>query len=877
MKNYVLLGCLILSCFFNDKLFGKRSNSLTDNDSSETRLPNIDIPEIDGIQTVKALIRLKPKGTSQSLALIDSELRYLPIDESDNRQLWWIIQDYQYHAFALVNASNTDRWLYQDISTESLIVIANNKKITDDPLLGEYLEKQYFFEFEFFDPSMTSSYAIRNLHSKDYLQTFHLKSEYLNWRLGIGDFNLEQQSSYFDIEVFEGYSNDDFVYLPMSETEDHTQTKENRSLSIKANHRITDNKAYLSSSYGFLINRLGADNIFKITFDSLVMESVIGLLHYKAAVFNNSFYQKQGSRKPIAGIQIKDNNISLFNKDIVVPTAFKKGIPIILGYKNGEIIASQLGKTKSIGGVPTPTLLNSSDGNKIKLLMYLPNGKISIGYNPSILLFGFDFKGRDNMPFIMTNPYLSVLENPEKRTTNFDWTSKTYHLRYRDGLTFNEQVSSPFYYNKDEFSAISAKYASDEDCHDNACYIGGEDFEFYDGWELIAHDFGYDRFGNEKHSSELRVEPYMVLYNRYTSKLRVFVYMNNQTIANNLKITLSNGPRTGVIEQYRPAQLWGSYLQGRALDDPELSTAEYSKMVQLKSTGRSFYFADFTLSYSPCISRNESNLRISVSKITQGNLEIVGRTKGGVIPVNSPSISDWLSNSNHYLTGVLNTPYGELNSTLGDINFRNFNQWGIQQWNNTASFVLPGKKVHAWEKQFSQLASSGYSTAATGFQMSGAARIIIGTAKIATAFDPTKISPKLIVAVGQALNASGLIMKGTGFGTVSLAFQLKYESLRDTPDKNIRIALPSPQPSVVFSELVAKGTLSIETTVFDDVIITTPGSKYSSLAPNDFREGSKGKYPLYNQSLGVFNLLYRPKIALSIIKQSKKYWRVYPS
>ena len=862
MKNYVLLGLLLLSCFFYNELLGKPISLFADNDTLGTQFPNIDIPDIDGVQSIKAMIKVKPYNRDKVLSLVGSELRYLEEDQTDNRQLWWVIQDYEYHAFALVNASNTDKWLYYDVSTGEISMVENNRKTTTNPLLGEYLEKQYFFEFEFFEPGATSSYALRSLSSRAYLQTENLNSEYSNWHLAIGDFISDRHSMYFDIKAFKGFSSGDFVYLPMSETNHHTQTKENRSLTIRATRRITDNKSYLSSSHGFLANRIGGENMFKVTFDSLVTESTIGLLHYRATIFNNSFYQKQGNRKPIAGIQIKDNHISLFNKDIVVPTSFKKGIPIIFGYKKGELIASQLGETKSIAGVPTPTLLNSTDGNKIKLLMHLPNGKISIGYNPSLLLFGHNFEGEDNARTIMTNPYMSVLEDPEERAIEFDWTTKVYNLRYKDGIVYNEQVQSPFYYSgKEEFGAIVAKHDFD------GRYLGGEDFEYYDGWELIAHDFGYDRFGNEKPSAELRNEPYMILYNRYTSRLRVFVYLNNQTIANNLKITLSDGPISGTLEKYRTARLWGSYLQGRALDDPELSTAEYSKMLRLKST-RGFYFTDFTLSYSPCISKYESNLRITVSKITQGDLEIVGRTKGGVIPVNSPAISDWLSNSNHYLTGVLNTPYGELNSTLGDINFRNYNQWGEQEWSNNASFILPGKKVQAWEKEFASLQHKGFGLLSSGEAISGAAKFAIGGAQIATAADITHVSTKIAVGIGTIADGVGQIMKGSGFAVRGRAWKLKYDNLRDVPDKNINITLPPPQPSVIFSELVAKGKLSIETLIFDDVVITTPGSKYSEYAPNTYRQGSKGAYPLYNQSLGAFNLLYQPKTALVIIKQS---------
>ena len=870
--SYKLLGVenIIESPKYNGQVSLIKNNASLKKDSinldsvKHSSLPMINIPEIEGVQTVKGLIRLKAHGTDKALTLVESEIRYLPVNESDNRQLWWIIQDYDYHAFALSNASNPDQWIYYDFPN-LLSISIGNKKTVEDPLLGKYLGKQYFFEFDIFEPNLTSSYAIRSLGSNNYIQTTNLGSEYTDWHLETGNFVPDRNAIYFDIETFKSSSNS-FVSLPISETDDHTQTKDSLSLvKIKTNHLITSNKAYLSSSYGFSLNKLGGEDMFKITFDSLVKESEVGLLHYKATIFNNSFYQKEGNRKPISGIRVNSDTIYLFNKDNLIKTSFKKEIPITFGYRNGELIANQLDKKESIGGVPTPTLINSTDGNKIKLLMWLPNGGITIGYNPKLILFDHDFEGIESYPLVMTNPYLSAYQDPEKRRTTFDWTTKIYNLRYKAyAEVIDEQALSPFYYSDTEYSSIAAKYT------DTGEYIAGEDFDYYDGWELISHDFGYDRFGRAKSSSKLRGEPYMILYNRYTSKLRVFVYISNPTIANNLKISLLDGPRIGFENQYQSAKLWGSFLQGEALDDPDLSTAEYSKVIRLNSqtVGR-FYFADFTLSYNPCTENHESNLRLKVSSVTRGDLEIVGKTEGGVIPINSPAISNWLSNSHNYLTGVLNTSYGNLTTTLGDITFRNFNNWGSSDWGNTASFILPGTKVDAWEKEAAKLEYRGESTISAGELLSGVGLIVEGTAEIGTAADISHISTSVGRGIGTLIHGAGEIMQGSGAALLAKAARLRYDNLRDQPDKNIDVTLPYPQPSVVFSELAARGSLSIETTIFDDVIITTPGSKNSNLAPNEYVNGSRGSYPLYNEPLGEFNLLYQPKVALSVVKQSK--------
>ena len=853
-------------------------------ESTKTKPPKINIPEIHGIQSVKVLLKIKPHGTNQALTLVNSEIRYLPIDESDHRQLWWIIQDYHYRAFAIVNNASS-KWLYYDSSEKKLYMAKADKKI------GDYLKEQYFFEFETSDISQ-SFYLIRSKYLTSlYLQTTDLNNdESSNWRLDIGKKASENAMS-FDLEVFNAFG-DDFVSLPMSETNIHEQEdQEDGSIVIKTpeeDKEIPDNKAFLSSSYGFLLNRLGGKDMFKITFSSEVENFEVGLLHYKAAVFSNAFFQKEGNRKPIAGIGVKKDNkkyiIYLFNKGDIVETNFVKpslnkegveeAVPIVFGYANGKLIATQSGNTVKIEGVPTPVLLNSTNGNKIRLLMKLPIGGITIGYNPKLIAFGNDFKGKDHVDFIMTNPHLSASENPEKRKNVFDWTTKTYNLRYKayEEEVVKKNVNSPFYYgDEEEFSAIGAKYTVDENNPDKHHHIGGEDFDYYDGWELIVHDFGYDRLNNEISPSDLREVPYMILYNRYTSRLRVFVYIHNPTIANHLKISLYNDS-TGVKKEYRSTRLWGSYLQGRALDDPDLSISEYSKMIDLGlATSGRFYFADFTLSYDPCIAQYQSNIRVELSAITQGDLEIVGRTQGGEIPVNSPAISDWLLNSNKYLTGILDAPYGKLKTTLGDITFRNFSRWGAQEWKNIAKFVLPGKKVKAWEKEVERLQYKGYVSVSSGEFLSSAGLLLIGAAQLATAADITNVSTKVTEGIGTLIDGAGAFTRGTGNALIAKAFRLKYHNLRDEPDKNIPITLPKPQPSVVFSELAARGTLTIETQVYGDVIITTPGSKESNetSTPNIRKSNEKGSYSLYNVPLGVFNLLYQPEIALSIVKQSK--------
>lgn len=829
------------------------------------QVSSVQLPQLfSEYQTAKGPIRLDAYDSEYTLTKrTDNTLDYQLASSHNDEQLWWVIQDYEKKAFALASATNPGKWLALK-ENPNRIELVDKDELTVSTEFGDVQSNAYFFTLEMYEGGLGT--LIRSELDKSlYFKTNNRTGPTTEWNLSIESLpsiNVLREEYYFNVEK---YSNSSYVGIDFFNSDYHLEQIGTDKTTITANGIIEGNNQIICSGKGVCINNNGDKEMFRLKFNEGVINAKIGLLHYSEALYDSTVYQGDGLRNPEAGIYKLGDSIYLFNKAINYRTNFVSGIPIYFGYKKGVLYAKQQGVEESLGGVNTETLLNSSFGNSTKLMVGIENSSLEISVKSDVIFFTSNHDGLSSPYGYSTNPNLSYSESSTKPANQFDWRSQTYTLRYKvNGQVVTEEVQSPFYENEINFTGIAAKYDPLQN------YIGGEDFDYYDGWELITKDFGYNTNGSTKPSYKLRGEPYMVMYNRFIGKLRIFVYINNPSIANQLGISISDGPHSGVITQYQPARLWGSILQGKALNDSELVNSTYSKYVELSSstTGK-FIFADFILNHDPCIAEFESNLRISVKKITSGSLEIVGRTLGGNIPANSPAIGDWLSSSDNYLMGVLNTPYGSLSNTMGDITFRDFERWGANEWSNKASFVLPGKKVQAWEKEVAKLRAIGEQKMTAGDLLSGLGKGIKGAGKVAQIVNPPFVKPgKGLEAAGEFMDAAGTLLKGSGRGLKAKAAQIYYDNLKDTPDKTINVSLPSPQPSVVFSELAASGTVQIETNVFNDVVITTPGSKNSEFAPvDDYLNGSKGLFPFYNNNLGLYNLLYKPNIAVSLVKR----------
>ncbi|WP_298313299.1 T9SS type A sorting domain-containing protein [uncultured Aquimarina sp.] len=865
--NWLCIICLVCSI---NQLYAQEHKVSSTNRSLDFGFASLKTPELKRNQTVKALITISPDSrdnefltrTSEGLVIEERSFVYF----LKKNQLWWLVQDYKLNAFALVSVDDGTDWMYldsQENGTNSL------RMITNDQTENEYIDDNYFFEFVM--PYVTQEdkhYLIQSIATTDQ----YWKSN--DTTLASQNLDLNDSAPYtFTFRTFRSFENK-YISVPTYDSAFHSiETLESGAAGseytkISANEAIApidDNTAIVGSGDITILKRGGSEDMFQVIFENDAIAK-IGLLDYNVSKYTKEVLQTPGSRKLFSGIEMnEDGEIYLFNKGIEKYTEFVADTPIVFGYDNGTLVARQDTKSYTMTGVPTPILLNGDSGNYSRLITISRKGSVQLSYKPqAIIVSGEDF-GELNAPAQHnTDPQFSYA--PSNGPTNaFDWRQRIYPIAFENQGTPNTIFPlSPFYTTGDpDLYPVASKQSA------SGTYLGGEDFSSIDGWEMIQMDFGYDENGLQK--EDLRGEPYMVLYNRFTGTLRVFLYIHNSSIANNLRVSLVDKKTQTISGRYHQPRLWSSYLQGKALDNPTLGSEAYSKSVRLYNTSESkFYYVDFIFNYDPCTCFFESNLQIKVDKVTQGSMEIVGKTLGGSIPAGADGYDEWMANSDSYLTGVMDTPYGEQSQSLGDISLKSLNEWEDTPWSNETDLTIPGRKVPDWEREALRLQYRGTAAMAAGDFLSAAGKAVKAVSEAGDlGFINLGSGGK---AVGEGMDAAGTAMKGGGRATTAAAVKIRLDNLADEPDQTTTLSFPPPQPSMVFAELAAKGTLTIETPVFDNVVITTPGSKNAEYAPIETGNNTKGAFPFYNEPLGVFNLVYTPRVAISVVKnQNDKF------
>ncbi|PKV52272.1 putative secreted protein (Por secretion system target) [Aquimarina sp. MAR_2010_214] len=882
MKKLIFLGLCTLFFMSSILLIHAQQSIPSQQNIAHIDLASLVLPNFKGTQSLKGLITISVNKSDALLTRTSTGLSFVKTAYPHKNQLWWIIQDEIHNGFSLSSVTDGSQWLAIQNSngTPELQLITNDVTSIHPTYNLEYLDKKYFFEFE--SSIIQSGQALfKSIRSKDALPNdpdiyWHLKNKQQSpeqWKIeGTTLTNTSNTEDFiFNYNILKSFDNN-YIPIPFYDSAYHKKdplfnNKTATRLSLLSNPPIAkyDNSAVVGSGDIIILNKEEPIKTFKIVFEEGSIAE-IGLLDYSNSKFTQNVLQSPGARRPIAGIELnEDGTIYLFNKGTTKETSFLKNEPIYLWYHWGKMHAEQNNQVVTLTGVPTPVLLNGDDGNYGRLLSMVRKGAVQLSYKPKNIIISSEKFGNQPAPEnYITDPQFSFSPEANTPVNLFDWREKTYIMRYKvDGEVRTERALSPFYGIGEKFAGISAKHLAD------GTYVGGEDYSPLDGWELIKMDFGYDEKNQPKPDIYLLNEPYMILYNRFSGKLRVFIYIKNDTTSNILEISIVDTKTNTISGVYGKPRLWSSYLQGYALDNPNLNTGSYAKSIPLNSnTSSEFFYADFIFNYDPCTCFFESNLEIKVKKMTRGTLKIVGRTLGGSIPAGAPEYTGFMKNSDNFLNSTLDTPYGKQAQTLGDISFKNFDDWGAKEWSNETKFVLPGKKVQDWEREALLLEYQGTSVMSSGDFLSGAGKVIktIGKTANGLPFIGKLGLGDAADAVGEGMDAAGTTMKGSGRSMKAAALKMRLDNLKDQEDKTIPLKFPDPQPSVVFSELSATGTLEIVNPIFEGLIITTPGSKNAEQAPVESSNGSKGAFPLYNESIGIFNMMYTPSMAVSVVK-----------
>jgi Secretion system C-terminal sorting domain len=353
-----------------------------------------------------------------------------------------------------------------------------------------------------------------------------------------------------------------------------------------------------------------------------------------------------------------------------------------------------------------------------------------------------------------------------------------------------------------------------------------------DGWQLIKQDFGYayangswqgqTLFGATNANQQSRA--YMMLYNKYSGTLRILGVLDRSLTSEQIVVILKLKSKIETGTNYADFEfnsVFNRYnKQETALDLPTKVTVVTSP-AQAPSTLSEFFYADFQLSYDPCVCFFKSALDVSFQVKTTSTLQLTGRILGQSVDVAQKNALP----APDFLTSVWN----------GDVPNEPYNQ-------QYSSLVKLQQNVQAQSTSTSNTFSDYIGI------LTKAAKIVKGYAAVS--------------GIGAAFSFL-TSEKATKVGKLTDFFDLFSVSM----DKDEK----SSNPSVITAELSAVGKItSVANVSGAGFLIGTPGSKDAGLLPEYPvsalpTQGTKPMYPMYNELTGKFAVVRTPEILISFL------------
>ncbi|MDW3210146.1 MAG: putative Ig domain-containing protein [Reichenbachiella sp.] len=624
----------------------------------------------------------------------------------------------------------------------------------------------------------------------------------------------------------------------------------------------------------------------------------VGFVNYMNQVFTPEVYEYA---RPEVGIRFEDGKIVLFvfsgdqelpdsaPIDQEVDTDFEANIPIQFGFRDQNTFFARQGDRISslTTAVPAEQYLNQSITQRARVLVSLSQGSIDMAYtlDNGLINSSNDHGSINGKYFSSTNPYLPY-NSGEQLVNSFDWQESRWKVRHA-GNQEGEEVFSPYYTYRSDMSSINAKFG------DNNEYQGGEDYSSLDGWELLKANLGYNADGTPRNITP--DHPYVIMYDRVSAVMRVFVFAKNEGESNQLQVELGVAgkyPNNPQPDDYHPL-LWGSLQQFKSFD--EIQYGAYTKTTKLYGTDeRRWYFYDFIMEYDPCTSFFESSIIININRISKGELSLVGRLQGGEIPAGTPEYNDWVDQDENFLLGVMGTSYDEASNSLGDITMNRLNQFNLMDFSTTLDGHVVGRDITEAEKQQAKLEAESYALQADmdDAEKEAAAKKTIAKgstaigAGIAGGIASVFLGPQGGMAVARTVNTIGngiydLVEGIDALGNddilpsrkMAQAKKIYYNSIKDKvkeDDQALSISAPEPRPSVVFGDLALTGEMTTRVNMATEYL-ATPGGLNADQA-SEWYLNNRGAAPLYNSPLGKFTMLNQPQFAVAVTRNGDKYY-----
>lgn len=416
--------------------------------------------------------------------------------------------------------------------------------------------------------------------------------------------------------------------------------------------------------------------------------------------------------------------------------------------------------------------------------------------------------------------------NPDG-TSSFNWTAESWDVWIRPNATLSPvltQLRSPFH--------PSTPLGQPNVRHLEAS-AGMGDYRPGDGWVLLTQAMGLSQSDNITF-------PQFVLYNRFESKLRYFVYLAGVAQANDVEVVVSfdrDGPETHISaaleHAFTPMDVVENYSDKRILITVPNSGFEIHGV---------WAMADIPIAYDPCTCRFPSALRIGTKTSSYSNLTLTLEGGGDITqvpvigtPTSGGSGSSVINAGERFanITGGINTGISK----------------GVSAYKTAGELAAVAEKLmlaSANRKLNSNLLSTlntisgisvnsvtGISSAQANF-LSQATNLLPGQADAVHQLFPKKVPAELVpdwlkTAIPFASTAFALLDFIIGGG-------------KSTP----------PKPMHFNANFSFKGEGMItQSQNQTSVVFYTPGSNYTE-------QTSQARRPTYNHTLGILNLVEQP-------------------
>jgi len=459
--------------------------------------------------------------------------------------------------------------------------------------------------------------------------------------------------------------------------------------------------------------------------------------------------------------------------------------------------------------------------------------------------------------------YPPPIKNPF--INRYDWAGYLPGLGFPNGLNLNPnagwdgnltgitggvwKMASPF------SSAMGAEYGYLFRIGNSIPTVG--DLQFLDwhpdrGWELMWMQTGYLPDGREINNPDPNSFlqgpfglvnnklPYIILYNRYTGKMRLFANLITEFGQVDNIVTYIKYDRVT-----KGQDVSGIFRNLANYDRPlDMPTTHWGATVHNKNSNNdnSWYSNDIQLGYDPCVCEYPSYIDFSLRTMNSLNVNLYGRQLQTTVPVSAIE-SDFLTQS------------------------------GVEQDFNSGNSLIYKKTQAMYEDYMNQLDAynaqlADYNALENTLKREalklGRDLVVSGTGSLF----PTAAVKKMILANTVTLKGKQFPDTNTAEGWAKAAREASKSIMGkgfDYLTQGFVIDKPTAptMPTATMSEMRITGTIND----VSEVSITglfTPGS-YKTGTPSNPNSGlplTIYDYPIYNKPVGLFALLERPKLLM---------------